>query len=320
MRQSIVLLLLSLSIIVGRVNAGDSDVADLRLRIGSTEVLKYSWNISSASDSSGKEGDKVFNLVADSTFGMTLVMRGLPGKKDSPTAPVAIRIKDQSYTDKRSIEQSKTELYVAKGKVKYVENGKVLIDSDNDIGLDKIGNYQQQLKNLEGSEMRLSLDAAGRQSDVQGDAIIVEAIKNGGAQGIFPILAGKEVRIGESWEDSFSMPKIGDFTLAKPVVVRSKATFTKWEEKAGKKLARIDITSNWENGDLRGENARGMLVEISRVDGRGNGSCLFDTASGKFVEGTIKFDLRYRIDGEHNGQKSGLDVTGKTNFSFAEQP
>jgi len=310
--------LASFSFCMSAAMAGDGDAADLRLRIGSAEILKYAWSISSASDSVGKEDDKTFNLVADSTFGMTLVMRGLPGKKDA--MPVAIRIKDQSYTDKRSIEQSKTELYVAKGKVKYIENGKVLIDSDNDIGLDKIGNYQQQLKNLEGSEMRVTLDSAGRQSDIQGDAIIVDAIKNGGAQGIFPILPGKEVRIGESWEDSFAMPKIGDFTLAKPVVVRSKATFTKWEDKGGKKFARIDIASSWDTPDLRGENKNGMLVEISKVDGRGYGSCLFDPASGKFVEGTIKFDLKYRIDGEHNGQRSGLDVTGKTNFSFAEQP
>jgi len=230
--------------------------------------------------------------------------------------PVSIRIKDQTYSDKRSVENSKTDLFIAKGKMKYSENDKVVVDSDNDIGLDRFAEYQTQLKNIETAEMRAVLDAAGRQSDVQGDPTLVESIKNGGAQGIFPILTGRETKVGESWEDSFAMPKISEFVLARPAQVKSTMTFTRWQEKDGKKLAVIDLVSIWDAQELKGENKDGMLVEITRVDGRGAGSCLFDPETGRFVEGSITFAMKYRIDGEKDGQKSGLDVNGKTRFTF----
>jgi hypothetical protein len=246
------------------------------------------------------------------------MIRGMPAvpSKKNEGVPVSIRIKDQTYVDKRSIEDSKTELFIAKGKMKYTENGKVMIDSDNDIGLDKMGMYQEHFKKMEGSEMRAVLDPAGRQTEVLGDEALVQSIKNSGAQGIFPILSGKETKVGESWDESFSMPQIGDFKLARPLTVRSRMTFTKWTEKDGKKLAQVELKTLWDTQDLRGENAQGMLVEITKVFGSGDGSCLFDPATGRFLEGVINFTMKYRIDGEQNGEKSGLDVSGKTKFTF----
>ena len=319
MRQIAVL---TFFILAGCAAAGD-DAADLTLKISPNDTLNYVWSINSVSDSSGIERGRKFTLAADSTFGMTLILRGMPvapAKRKEGVAPISIRIKDQSYLDKRSIEDSKTELFIAKGKMKYTENGKILVDSDNDIGLDKMGEYQDNFKKMENSEMRAVLDPAGRQSEVLGDEAIVNSIKNSGAQGLFPILSGRSTKMGESWEESFQMPQIGDFKLAKPLTVKSKMTFTKWTEKDGKKLAQIDLTTAWETLDLRGENESGMLVEITKVFGTGTGSCLFDTTTGRFMEGTIDFTMKYRIDGEKNGDKSGLDVNGKTHFMFNAKP
>ena len=318
MRQ---ILLTAFIILAGCAAAGD-DAADLSIKIAPNDTLNYVWTINSVSDSSGIERGRKFTLSADSTFGMTLILRGMPvaPAKKKEGAPISIRIKDQSYLDKRSIEDSKTELFIAKGKMKYTENGKVLVDSDNDIGLDKMGEYQDHFKKMEGSEMRAVLDPAGRQTEVLGDEAIVNSIKNSGAQGLFPILSGRETKVGESWDESFQVPQVGDFKLAKPLTVKSKMTFTKWVEKDGKKLAQIDLTTLWETLDLRGENESGMLVEITKVFGQGTGSCLFDAATGRFVEGTIDFTMKYRIDGEKNGDKSGLDVNGKTHFMFYSKP
>jgi hypothetical protein len=56
---------------------------------------------------------------------------------------VALRIQDMVYTDKRAIDGAKTELAVARGKIRYIENGTVVVDSENDIGLDRLVDYQQ---------------------------------------------------------------------------------------------------------------------------------------------------------------------------------
>jgi len=322
------LLIAAAALVPGSVLCGEATSADLRLRIAPNDTVRYAWSIASSSESRGKERGRAFTLTTDSNFGMNLSLRGLAGKRENPAPATgakadggraAVRIQDLVYTDKRSIENSKTELYVSKGRIKYVENGKVIVDSDNDIGLDRFTEYQQHVRAVENGEMRAWLDAAGRQSDIQGDPALVETLKSGGAQGIFPILSGKETKLGEAWEDTFSMPQIGEFKLAKPAVVRSKMTFSKWVAKDGKNLAQIDVSTAWDNQELKGENDTGLLVEISRVDGGGAGSCLFDPATGHFVEGAINTNVKYRIDGERDGQTTGLDVTGKTRFTFTEK-
>jgi hypothetical protein len=312
-RRSIGLVVLAL--LSGVLAAADDDPADLRLRLPFSEVARYAWTISSVTESKGREMGKPFTLTSDSTFAMTLVLKGLPRKGD--TIPVSVRLQEVSIRDKKAISaESSVELFASKSRVKCTENGKVVVDSDNDIGLDRMADFQQPIKQMETAEIRSVLDAAGRQSDIQGDAELVDTVKSS-SHSIFPILAGKPVKPGESWEDSFEIPQLEKFKLARPAVVRSKMTFVKWQEKDGQRLAYIEVVSAWEKQDLRGENAAGMLVEITKVDGRTAGTCLFDPATGRFVEGSIEVTQKYRIDGERDGQAAGLDVSGKTTFAFA---
>jgi hypothetical protein len=62
-----------------------------------------------------------------------------------------------------------------------------------------------------------------------------------------------------------------------------------------------------------------MLVEISGVDSRMIGSCHFDPASGRFADYKVIGETKYHMDGEKDGQRMGLDVTGKSEFSFIEK-
>lgn len=306
---------LVLALLCGALAAADDDAADLRLRLPFSEVARYAWTINSVIEQKGAWMSKPFTLTSDSTFAMTLVLKGLPRKGD--TIPIALRLADVSIRDKKAVSaESNIELFASKSRVKCTENGKVVVDSDNDIGLDRMAEFQQPIKLMEAGEIRSVLDAAGRQSDIQGDAELVDTVKSS-SHSIFPILAGKAVKPGESWEDSFELPQLEKLKLARPAVVRSKMTFVKWQEKDGQRLAYIEFVSAWEKQDLRGENPAGMLVEITKVDGRTVGTCLFDPATGRYVEGNIEVTQKYRIDGERDGQAAGLDVSGKTTFAFA---
>ena len=299
-------------------HAGDeNDPADLRLRIAPNETLKYVWTINSASESRGQEKGKSFTLTSDSASGMTLIMKGMPMKHDPQ--PLSIRFQNFSWREKRAIGESVVDATVSRGHMKCIENGKLTVDSDNDVGLDRIKEYEQHIKRMEEGEIRTTLDAAGLPGEIQGDTAMAETLKNGGAHGIFPILAGKELKSGESWEDSFNISEMGEFKLARPAVVRAKMTFSKWETKDGKRLARIDLTSAWDSQELRGENPDGMLAKIINVDCHGTGTCLFDPATGHYVDGSVTYSSRYRIEGESNGQSAGLDVTGKSKFTFMAQ-
>ena len=298
--------------------AADDDAAELKLRIKPGDTLHYTWTITANSSSTGRHDGQPFTLSNDSVFTMTLQIKGLPAKGEQ--TPVSLRLQNISYTDRRSIgDDVKTELTVSREKVKYTENGKVLIDSENDIGTDSVSTYLDQMKLLETGEAHTLMDASGRQSEMQGESAMVEMFRSGGAQTIFPLLAGKSVKPGESWQDTFSMPNIGDFKLAKPAVVHSKVTFAKWETKDGKKLAQLELVSAMEHTELKGENPRGMLAEISHVNDTVTGTALFDPATGYFVEGTITNDEKYHIDGELDGQKQGMDKSGKSTVSFVKK-
>ena len=72
-----------------------------------------------------------------------------------------------------------------------------------------------------------------------------------------------------------------------------------------------------ERTDLKGENAKGLLAEISHITNMTTGTCLFDPASGHFVEGNISTDVKYHIDGERDGQRAGFDMEGKTTIAFS---
>jgi hypothetical protein len=295
--------------------AADEDAADLRMRLKTGETLQYAWTITSSSVSKGKEEGKPFTIAGNFVFTMTLQLKGFPVKGD--TTPVAIRLQSINYNDKHSVgDDMKTDLVVSREKVKYMENGKVLVDSENDVGTEYVSTYLDQIKLLESGEAHSTLDISGRQSEMQGDTALVEMFRNGGTQSIFPLLAGKAIKPGESWEDTFSMPKIGEFKLAKPAIVHSKMTFAKWETKNGKRLAQIELVSAMEHGDLKGENPKGMLAEISHVNETITGTCLFDPVAGCFVEGSINNDVKYHIDGELDGQRTGLDVDGKSAITF----
>jgi len=321
-----ILVLAILAGLSGALHSGEGDPADLSFRLGSGETVRYGWTINSGSKSSGRELGKPFVLVNEKTFAMTVVLRGMARPKGE-TVPVSIKLQDFVFTDKNQIsskddktgelkEEAKTDVLVSRSKVKYVENGKVVVDSENDIGLEQLEALQRQVKAMESGEMRTTLDASGKQSEIQGDSALVETLKSS-SQGIFPILAGKETKPGESWIDVMKLPTLGIFTLAKPAVVTSRMTFVKWQEKDGRRLAYIEIASAWAKEDLKGENSEGLLVEITRVDGRSTGTCLFDPATGRFEEGAIDVSVKYRIDGERDGQTTGLDVEGKTTFTFA---
>lgn len=302
--------------------AGEAEFADLRVRLAAGEVLRYACTTNATSDCSGREQGKPFTLRSDSTFGSIMVLKGLaaarpsPGEAQKGSIPLSLRLEKLSVVDKRSVDDSSIEVQMTSGKFKCIENGKVTADSENDIGVEKMAGYQERIKAMESAEVKLSMDAVGHQGSATGDPVLLETIQSNGAHGLFIILAGREVRPGESWDEHFTVPRLGEVKLTKPINVNSKMTFSRWVEREGKKFAEIEMVSAWENEIIRGEGNGGLLAEISHIDGRSAGTCLFDPATGHYIEGTMLQTVKYHMDGEREGQTTGLDVSGKTNFTF----
>ncbi|HLX60039.1 MAG TPA: hypothetical protein VKX17_02035 [Planctomycetota bacterium] len=302
-----------------RAFAADEVRADLTFKLPPGQVAKYRWTTFSNTESSGREKDQVFTLKKDLSLEMDLVLKGLARK--TPGLPLSVKAEKYGYSEKTSIGSDVGEIVAMKGKFKVTHSGKVIVDSDNDVGLEEIKNLQQGLKQIEAGEMVVTLDPAGKEiGEAEGDETAIDVIKGSGAEGLFRLLAGRELKPGDSWEDSQTLPNMATFKLAKPAVIRSKSTFVGWETKDGKRLARIDVASTWDTSDLKGENGEGLLVEITRVEGKGAGRCYFDPALSRVVDGELSVNSKYRIDGKKDGQSTGLDVVGKTVFSFKEIP
>lgn len=310
-------LLVPILFVLVSVSLSAAENADLVFRLVPGQIAKYQWNTTGSTESGGREMGKPFILKSESTTEMTVSFKALPKRADIPGQPLLIKIENYSYRDKKSVGDDIGEVIAGKGKVKATQNGKAIVDSENDISLDDVKSFQQAIKKIETGEMRISLDGAGKfLGDPTGDGQVIELIKASGAESLPRILAGRTVTLGEQWADSQSINYIASFKLAKPTSVRSTATFKGWEEKNGKKLARFDIDAIWDTANLNGENEEGLLVEVTRVQGASAGTCYFDPATGQYAEGRFDVLSKYRIDGKKDGQSTGLDVSGKMSFSF----
>ena len=294
-----------------------ADSADLSFRFTPGQSAKYEWSTSSSTESSGREMGKPFTITSESSMEMNVLFKALPRRNDTPGQPLLMKIEKYSYKDKKSVGEEVGEIVVGKGKIKATQSGKAIVDSENDIGLEEVKSFQQLIRKIEDGEVRASLDSNGKfAGELSGETEVLSIIRSSGAESLPRLLAGHEVAVGEKWADSQTMTHIASFKLAKPAVVRSTATFKGWEEKNGKKLARIDIDAVWDPADLKGENDDGLLVEITRVQGASAATCLFDPTTGQYTEGRFDVLSKYRIDGKREGQSTGLNVTGKMSFAF----
>jgi hypothetical protein len=308
---------LPIFIFVGNLRAVDAPAGvDFTLRLPPGQTVRYAWKANTESESKGRELGKPFALKSESHCALAFALRGRQPNGEEGL-PVAAKIEDYNVKDKVTVGEYSEENEQSKTRVKAIENGTTVVDSDNDIGLERVKAHRELIKQMFDGEARFALDPSGKVlGQFEGEPLVGELLKTCGLEGVLRVLPGRTIRAGESWEDSQSLPSIGVFKLSSPAVVRSKATFIGLEEKNGKRLARIEIATKWDPTPLKGENDDHLLVEITRVQGAGAGVYWFDPETGELVEGSIDSTSVYRLDGTKDGQSMGLDVSAKTGYAF----
>jgi hypothetical protein len=307
--------------------------ADLTFKLPAGQSVRYQFTSTSSSVSvalpsgAAPANTTPLQIKSDGSTQMVLTFKSLAsaGTPAAPAAkgtPVSIRIQNYALKDKRSMGDDSGELEASRGHIRAVRNGKVTIDSINDVGLAEVKEYQQLLQLIESGEMRVTLEPSGRMGiDADGDPTVIDVVHACGAEGMLRLAAGKALKPGEAWDDAQTMTTVGAFKLAKPLAVRARSIFRGWETKDGVRLARIEIASVWDPADLKGENEDGVEVGISNVNGEGGGSALFDPAKGQFVEGSVQVTTKYRLNGKQkDGTTTQMDVSSKTAFSFKRVP
>lgn len=295
----------------------DERPAELRLQLAAGQTLRYGWAIESASDSKGQELGKPLDLRTQRSMRMAVVLEGAQPPQGETGLAAALRFENVALQENRIIgDAARSVLRVDRQDIQFTENNRVLIDTRNDVGVEKISPYQRALRGLERSAARLLLDAAGRQTRVEGDRLLLEAAHAGQAAGLFPALAGAAAKPGAAWEGQFEIPSLADVRLERPALVRTRTTFAKWDRRDGRDVVLLDMLAAWESRDLEGRDAAGLTVRLTRLEGQGAGSYSFDPRAGCFVEGVMTFRLRYRLEGERQAESTALDVSGRGRFSF----
>ncbi len=302
------------------LGAGEAVTADISFKLAPGQTSKYECTTETNTEINGRERSESFVLRTELKLDITVSLQGLLQK--GPGMAVSLKIPTYLKAEKQTVGSDVSETTAGNGKIKVLQNGKIVVDSDNDIGLDQVKNFQSYAKILQDGEMRVTLDPAGKQTtEAEGDPLIIDTIRGSGAEGILRLLPGRELKPGDSWEDSETLPNLASFKLEKPVISRSKSTFVAWEEKFGKRLAKIEIVTAWQKGDLKGENSDGMSAEVTQLQGASIGTALFDPATSQFVEGQLDLTAKYKIDGKSKeGTTTTLDVASKTKFTFKQIP
>jgi hypothetical protein len=297
--------------------AEEQPTALLQIRIKPGETYRYLWALDSASTSTGMEKEKPLKLQVEKFTRVNVVLAGEEPPKGEEALSCLLRFEGLGLQENRRIgDASASTLQVERQNVVYTENNRVLVDSRNDIGMDKITAHQKALRFLEKNVARIVFDQACKQTRVEGDRLLLDTAHGGNSRGLFPQIFGRETKVGESWAGSFEIPALAEVELERPVTVRTRATFAKWHPLDGRSLAMIDVLSSWDGMDLKGTDAEGLTVSLTGVEGHGAGVYLFDPENGRFVTGNMSFQLRYRLEGEREGEKTTLDVNGQSRFNF----
>jgi len=305
--------------LAGSLHAAEE--ADLRLRIAKDEALHYDWGISSNYETKGKDGDKDVDLKTEKYLGTVATLKGLESARPGET-PIDLTCEGLYIQEERKDADVHSKLKIEGNHILYTENDRTIVDSKNDVGLDKVNEYQKTLRALEKGVAHLTLGPSGK--PVQGgNAKLLETIQGGRLNGIFPLLSGQVTALGTPWDERYEMTTLGDLELEKPAGVRTRMTFAKWEERGGVKLALIEFVAAWDSDKLAGQDKeRGLKVQIEQLKGLGSGVCYFDPKTGRFTEGSLSFILKYKIEGlrREDQSKVSLDVDGKTAVSFKLKP
>ena len=301
----------------GALGAEDGPAALLQIRMSPGEVYRYAWSLESASNSTGQERGKPLDLHIDKSTRVEVVLTAETPPKGEDALSALLRFEGFGLEENRRIgEAASSTLQIDRQNIMFTENGRVRVDSRNDIGMEKITAHQKALRSLERSVARIVLDRSSRQTRVEGDRLLLDTAHGGSSRGLFPLLSGKKSAVGDSWSGHFEIPRLAEVELDQPARVRTRATFAKWHTHEGRKVAMIDVLSNWAVGGLRGKDAKGLTVTLSNIDGHGAGVYLFDPQTGRFLTGSMAFQLKYRLEGQREGERTALDVNGRSRFSF----
>jgi hypothetical protein len=295
----------------------EQPTALLQLRVKPGETCRYLWSLDSASNSAGLEKDKPLKLHVDKSIRVNVVLTGEEPPKGEDVLSTLLRFENLGLQENRRIgDASSSTLQIDRQNIVYNENNRVLVDSRNDIGMEKITAHQKALRFLEKNVARIIFDNASKQTRVEGDRLMLDTAHGGNSRGLFPQVSGRQTKVGESWSGSFEIPALAEVELDRPITVRTKATFAKWHALEGRQLAMIDVLSSWDSRDLQGKDTEGLSVTLTNVEGNGAGVYLLDPETGHFVTGNMTFQLRYRLEGEREGEKTTLDVNGQSRFNF----
>lgn len=312
----------SLLLLVSCAFGGETEPpAQLELRMSPGQVLRYDWTLESASNSKGQEKGKPLDLHVDKSIRVAVVLTGEKPPRGEDVLSALLRFEGFRLQENRRVgDAASSTLQVDRQNIMFTENGRVRVDSRNDIGMEKISAHQKALRFLERNVARIVLDRSSRQTRVEGDRFLLDTAHGGSSRGLFPELSGKKSAVGESWTGRFEIPRLAEVELDRAAIVNTRATFAKWHDHEGRKVAMIDVLSSWDGNDLRGKDTAGLTVTLTGVDGHGAGVYLFDPKVGRFVSGTMTFQLKYHLEGEREGEKTALDVNGRSRFNFTLLP
>jgi hypothetical protein len=289
----------------------------LQIRVKPGETYRYLWALDSASNSTGMEREKPLKLHVDKSIRVNVVLSGEESPRNEDALSALLRFEGLALKENRRIgDASSSTVQIDRQNIVYTENNRVLVDSRNDIGMEKITAHQKALRFLEKNVARIIFDNASKQTRVEGDRLLLDTAHGGNSRGLFPQISGRETKVGESWGGSFEIPSLAEVELERPVTVRTKATFAKWHTLEGRQLAMLDILSSWDGRDLQGKDTEGLSVTLTGVEGNGAGVYLFDPETGRFITGNMAFQIRYHLEGEREGEKTALDVNGQSRFNF----
>jgi hypothetical protein len=298
--------------------AAEEPAARLELGLEPGKVLTYHWEINTQWMLQEKESQTSGEVKRNTRLSVSLI--GQEASKDAPGVAL-VKFAEPHLHEIEKIHTDVYDLKITPSRTLRTHNGEVVIDSENSVGIELLGETQQELRAFEQSVLRVHFDATGRHKRVDGNQALIERLQGGHAQQVFPILKGQPAQPGETWEETSQLYILGTHRLAEPVQVKSRMRFAKWvTDQQGRKLAFIEIVSSWASRQAMGQMEGGQM-QMSQIEGVGIGEAYFDPAKKCWIKGELSYRLKYdvastRLEPGQPPDTANAHVSGNARFSF----
>jgi hypothetical protein len=301
------------------VGAGESHVLAYKFTEGgkSTYALGITLDITTTAEQGGQ---KQVSTARTKKLDLAMDVVERPAKEGVRAAPeLGVTFRDLVLEQELSGAAGDVTLEIEGGEVVARRSGSVIIDTKKGKNKELAAAILAEFAFV-GKEGTLTVRESGRVTKVDGPDAFKAFLSAESGAGLWVLeTKASSVAAGETWaaEERRIRSFRGLDVSTNPIKVNVSYTLEGFEEREGRKVAKIKVKSELARGrnltgNVTGEALKGARVDIRKLERTAEGTVLFDIDAGRLIESDIHVTLDVEVEMTIKDKRTKKDVVVKT--------